>query len=146
MQPESDDGRELHGGRRPKSGVVLFTTDFGLRRIKKEMHSWDVSLRDFFKSCIALRKAYPALRRGEFLTLFAQDQRYAYMRRLGGETLVVALNNGPRTWQMDINLGESSFSGLQSHTLLGAGQAHIQGSRITGMTLAPRSGNVLRLA
>jgi cyclomaltodextrinase len=107
---------------------------------------WDASLHDFFKSCIALRKTYPALRYGEFLTLFAQDQVYAYMRRIGNEILIVALNNGPGSWQMDISLGESSFSGLHSHTLLGTGQAQIEGSRITGMTVAPRSGSVLRLA
>jgi cyclomaltodextrinase / maltogenic alpha-amylase / neopullulanase len=111
-----------------------------------EMQSWDTSLLDYFKSCIALRKAYPALRRGEFLTLFAQDQAYAYIRRLGEETLIIALNNGSGYWQIDIPLGEFSFSGRQLTTLLGTGQAQIVRNRLTGLTLTPRSGSVLRLA
>ena len=93
-----------------------------------------------------MRITYPALRRGEFLTLFAQDQVYAYMRRLGDEMLVVALNNRPGPWQMDIPLGETTYSGFNVNTLLGGGQAQIEGSRITGITLAPRSGSVFRLA
>jgi cyclomaltodextrinase len=53
---------------------------------------WDSSLREYVKGCIALRHAHPALRRGEYTTLHASDEVYAFGRRLQNETLIVAFN------------------------------------------------------
>jgi cyclomaltodextrinase len=106
---------------------------------------WDTSLHDYFKACIALRKTYPALREGEFRTLFARDQTYAFMRHLGAETLVVVLNNGQNAWSLDIPLEENLPQKTKIQTLLGQGNPQIDANCIIGLKLPGRSGIVLRV-
>ena len=55
---------------------------------------WDHDLRADFKRFIALRKAHPALRSGDFVTLYAKDLAYAFARASAEETVVVAFNAG----------------------------------------------------
>ncbi len=64
--------------------------------------AWDQDLREYVQRCIALRKAHPALRRGDFEHLFAGRGIVAYGRRLGPETLVVALNSGCQPVTVDL--------------------------------------------
>jgi cyclomaltodextrinase len=54
---------------------------------------WDTALLDYVKSCTALRRAHPALRRGAFRTLYARDGAYSYGRRLHDQTVIVVINN-----------------------------------------------------
>ena len=56
--------------------------------------TWDTDLLHEFQRLIALRRARPALRRGSFRFLHAQDDVIAYVRQLGDETVVVAINAG----------------------------------------------------
>ncbi|MEJ2753984.1 MAG: alpha-amylase family glycosyl hydrolase [Chloroflexota bacterium] len=55
---------------------------------------WDHELRADFRRYIALRKAHPVLRSGDFVTLYAKDLAYAYARTSDEETVVVAFNVG----------------------------------------------------
>ena len=55
---------------------------------------WDHALRADFKRYIALRKAHPALRSGDFVTLHAKDLLYAFARQSAEETVLIALNAG----------------------------------------------------
>ena len=55
---------------------------------------WDHELRADFKRYIALRKAHPVLRSGDFVTLYAKDLAYAFARTSTEETVVVAFNAG----------------------------------------------------
>ena len=66
---------------------------------------WDHDLRAFVQKCIALRRAYPALRRGSYHRLYAHDGVYVFARRLGGEQLVIALNASSATRTIDVPLG-----------------------------------------
>ena len=54
--------------------------------------TWDTDLLHEFQRLIALRRPRPALRRGSFRFLHAQDEVIAYVRQLGDETVVVAIN------------------------------------------------------
>lgn len=55
---------------------------------------WDQSLLEFYRLAISLRKAYPALRTGDFAFLYAEGQVIAYRRRLGEQEIIVAFNAG----------------------------------------------------
>jgi neopullulanase len=59
-----------------------------------ESERWSTDVRDFFKKAIGLRQAYPALRQGQFSTLYAQGSLYAIARYLPGECLVIIFNIG----------------------------------------------------
>jgi neopullulanase len=72
--------------------------------------SWDHELLSYIKRCTALRQAHPALRTGEFLSVYAQDQVYVYMRRLAHDQLLVILNNG----EEDISIPMPSIPQLPS--------------------------------
>jgi cyclomaltodextrinase / maltogenic alpha-amylase / neopullulanase len=63
---------------------------------------WDQGLRGYVKRCIALRKAYPALRRGDLTKLFAGQGVVVYGRRLGSETLLSFLNSSHAPALLDL--------------------------------------------
>ena len=64
--------------------------------------SWNQELRTWVKTLIALRKRSPALRRGDFIQLFAEDGLYAFARTLGTEQVVVVLNGTGRTRHVEV--------------------------------------------
>nr|HID15134.1 alpha-amylase [Anaerolineae bacterium] len=104
---------------------------------------WNIKLRDFVKQCIALRKAYPALRRGDYISLYAEGKVYAYLRRLDDDRLVVVLNNDASTYRLDIPVSAHLPDGTRLRDLIGGGEASVVAGRLTGLTLPPRSGAVL---
>ncbi|PZV04148.1 MAG: alpha-amylase [Leptolyngbya sp.] len=55
---------------------------------------WDQDLLDYHRQLIALRHAHPALRVGDYKTLYAEGDVYILARSLPTETLVVAVNAG----------------------------------------------------
>jgi cyclomaltodextrinase / maltogenic alpha-amylase / neopullulanase len=57
-----------------------------------EESAWNRDLREYYKGCIALRKAHPSLRRGGFRLLHSGEDVYAFERSFEGESLAVALN------------------------------------------------------
>lgn len=55
---------------------------------------WDQDLLNFHRQLIALRHAHPALRTGDYKTLYAEGDVYVLTRSLPTETIVVAVNAG----------------------------------------------------
>ncbi|HQJ50309.1 MAG TPA: DUF3459 domain-containing protein, partial [Anaerolineae bacterium] len=104
---------------------------------------WNRDLRDYFKRCIALRKSHPALRRGEFRTLLAQNDLYCFGRRLDGETVVCALNTGAGPRPLDIPVEGYLPARTVLHGVWDEGEARVRAGRLSGLTLPPRSGVVL---
>jgi len=106
---------------------------------------WDHDLLAFFRRAIALRHQHPALRRGRYLRLRADDQHsvYAFARQGEGETLVVVLNNGPAGYDLDVPVQDLFANGAALHNLWEGGRAQVAAGRITNATLPPRSGAVL---
>lgn len=54
---------------------------------------WNQPIRHTVKQFLALRRAHPALRRGEFKVAYAEDRVFAFYRVLGEERVLVVLNN-----------------------------------------------------
>jgi neopullulanase len=63
---------------------------------------WDNDLRSFYRSAIALRKAYPALRTGDFHFVYAREQVVVYSRRLGNQEALVFFNAGMQPVTVEI--------------------------------------------
>jgi len=108
---------------------------------------WDADLRDFVKRCIAIRKAHPALRRGEYLRLHADATRgvYAFLRRLDAEALVVVLNNGDTSYPVEVPLHGYLPDGAVLRDLLNGGEYRVTNDHLDGPALPPRSGMVCRM-
>jgi cyclomaltodextrinase len=106
---------------------------------------WDASLLAFFRRTIALRHEHPALRRGRYLRLHADERRgvYAFARQGEEETLVVVLNNGPVSYDLDVPVRRLFADGAALHDLWAGGRGRVDEGHITGLTLPPRAGAVL---
>jgi cyclomaltodextrinase len=105
---------------------------------------WDHDLLDWFRRAIALRQAHPVLRRGGFQRLLADDVAGVYgFARQGEETLVVILNNGPSSWNVDMPAPGLYADGATLHDLWGDAKARVSHGTITGATLPARSAAVL---
>lgn len=103
---------------------------------------WSATLRDFVKRCIALRHKYSALRRGEYKRLHAEDSVYAFGRRLGDETLVVAINVARYTRTPEINAAGYLLDGANLRDVLTGAVAKVNNGVLTEVKLPPRSGAV----
>ena len=104
---------------------------------------WDIELRDFFKCCTRLRKDHPALRRGEFSTLYAEDQILAYIRKLDQEMLIVVINTGISDYTLDIPATGYLPQGLRLQNILDKGEAVVRDGKIQGLTIPARNGAIL---
>jgi len=125
----------LEGGKDPDSR----------RAFPWDQQRWNAGLRDYVKRCVALRKAHPALRRGEYKSLFAQGEVYAVGRRLAGKTLVCVFNRGARPLELDIAVRDYLKDGTLLQGLWNEGAAVVQGGRLSGLMVPSRSGVVLEV-
>ncbi len=67
---------------------------------------WNTGIHDYFKKSIALRNAHPALRTGEYVTLYANDGIYAVARHQGDDKLVAIFNTGQMPEEVAFSVGE----------------------------------------
>jgi len=104
---------------------------------------WNHGLRDYLRRCIALRKAHPALRRGDFRRLYAQGNVYAFARQLGQETLIGVLNVGREPWALDVPLNGLLPDRMMLEGVWGEGTATAAAGRLAGLAVPARSGLVL---
>jgi neopullulanase len=107
------------------------------------VETWDTHLLHEFQRLIALRRARVSLRRGSFRFLHAQDAVVAYLRQLGGDTIVVAINTSRSNRRVDLVLEGC----LPEGTLLGEAWSdrsiRLEQGMLRQLELRPRSGVVL---
>jgi glycosidase len=106
---------------------------------------WDIDLRETFKKYVALRKAHPALRRGTFITLHADNRHniYAFLRQHAIEKIAVILNNGGEPYPVHVPVKGRLPEGTDLADLLGRGHYAVTGGYIVGEAMPPRTGLVL---
>src|SRR5579872_488129 len=110
----------------------------------------DTSVLSFYTKLAHLRKQYPVLRTGNFVTLLTGDTQqastatntYAFARTLGSAAAVVALNNGPsaNTASIPVNGLFSDGTVLQDAI---SGATYTVASGNINVTLAARTGLLL---
>ncbi len=103
---------------------------------------WDHGLLADFKRYIALRKAHPALRRGNYIALHVRGASYACARQLEGETVVAVFNAGDKPDTVKLNLkalglAEAEFVEAWSDERFVAAQGQLE------LTVAPLSARIL---
>ena len=102
--------------------------------------NWDQGLRQWIKLLVSLRKRTPALRRGEFVRLLAEDGIYAFARSLGEQNILIALNASAQEHRIEIpcsTLGWADGRVLQS--LVDGQKFGVTGGNLP-LTLPPWSG------
>jgi neopullulanase len=106
-------------------------------------HHWDQELRKYVQRCITLRQAHPALRRGDLTWLFVGHGVVAYGRRLGSETLLVALNNSHQPVTLSLPVEGYIDDGTVFHDTWDRTTTKVAHGRIEGICIPARSGMVL---
>jgi len=106
---------------------------------------WNKGLLEYTRRCIALRQEHPALRRGEFRTLFAHGEVYVFGRRLDDDVLIGVLNTGTQPWRLDVPASGYLAEGTALQGVWGEGMARIENGHLSGPTVAGRSGLVLQV-
>jgi len=101
---------------------------------------------EWYHTLAGLRRDHPALVTGEFRTLVAEGPVYAYARRDGSDTFVVAMNVSDREAEVAVPL--AALGGLADGVVLrdmaggGLGDVTVAGGELA-LKLAPISGTVL---
>jgi glycosidase len=105
--------------------------------------AWDREALAYHRELIALRRAYPALRRGTYHRLYADEHVYAFARRLGKNVMVVAVNSGQtaQTIALPVEAFFAEGAGLQA--VYGAGGGQVTKGMMT-LTVPARDGVVLK--
>jgi len=106
---------------------------------------WNHDLRDHVRRCIALRRAHPALRRGDFRWLFARNDVLAYGRRLGSETLLVLLNASRYPVTVEVPVAGYLADGRRLGEVWGDQVVVVKGGHSEAVRVAARAGTVLQL-
>jgi cyclomaltodextrinase / maltogenic alpha-amylase / neopullulanase len=104
---------------------------------------WDGDLRLFYQKCIQMRKSHPALRTGEFNTLYAQGEVMAYQRILGEDEVVVVINRSAATVHLSLEISGALAKNISLKNILDGSQAQVSLGVINDLTLAPKSGVAL---
>jgi cyclomaltodextrinase / maltogenic alpha-amylase / neopullulanase len=107
---------------------------------------WDLDALAVHKALIALRRSQPALRVGQYTSLYADPDIYAFARSLDGSTLITAVNVAEVSRRFEIPLGEHLPAQPAAATTLfatgGSPIAELTPGTLT-LTLPARSGAVV---
>jgi len=106
---------------------------------------WNDELHAWIKSLVFLRKHKPALRRGDYQRVLADDRRhcYAFARTLGDEIVLVVLNASPTRRHISLPVASLGLiDGQPLRSLLGV-REHTVSSGHINVDLLPWSGMML---
>jgi glycosidase len=110
----------------------------------------DTSVESYYKTLAHLRKQYPVLRDGSFVTLLTGDTQesntapntYAYGRVLNSQAAIIAMNNGSASNSASIPVNGLFTDGTQLQDAISGANYSVSGGNVA-ITLAARSGVVL---
>jgi glycosidase len=120
------------------------------RRAFPPESEWDKTTLDYHRQSIDLRHTYPALRIGNYRTLFAEGGVYAFARQLGNEVAIVAVNVSTKTEQISFEVELEGSPNLPDRVVYGSGNILSWGNRettsiqpILSLSVPGRSGLIL---
>ena len=101
---------------------------------------WNLEMRAWVKTLIALRKRIPCLRRGDFKQLLAEDGLYAFARTLGEDKVVMVLNATSRLRKVEIPCATLGWGdGRINQNLISNEKITINSGKVS-LNLSPWSG------
>jgi cyclomaltodextrinase / maltogenic alpha-amylase / neopullulanase len=134
----------------PGAPNIYYGTEIGLngghdpdcrRAFPWDERQWDRDLYNFSKRAIALRHAHPALRRGQFETLYSNDDIYAFARRLDDDRLAVIFNAGAEATEVTLDVYNLLPDGILTD-VWGGLPGRVSKEKLRGFVVPPRSAAV----
>jgi neopullulanase len=109
-----------------------------------DWRGWDEDLRKDFKSYIHLRRQNAALRTGDFEPLYAQRRYLAFVRHLEDEKMLVLINAGDQTWELNLPVSDYFADGNRLENLLGGEEIAVDAGYLRNFKLSPWEGAVFK--
>jgi cyclomaltodextrinase len=103
---------------------------------------WNMTTLAYYKALIALRHAHPALRRGRYVRLYADQHSYAYGRQLGDDRLIVAVNASDQPQPVTLPVKALFPDSTRLEAVFGTASATVENGQIK-VTIPARDGLVL---
>ena len=113
----------------------------GRPRLQADEVAFDHDLHDFYRTLITIRQASPALRRGDYRTLRADDDRrlFAFARQTEDDAAIVVLNADDLMQVAELDVPAGTWSDALS------GERHVTADGRLSLTVPPLWAAVLRL-
>jgi glycosidase len=138
----------------PGAPAVYYGDEIGLeggadpdsrRAFSWEESAWDADLRSSIQGLIRARSQTPALRRGDMVPLFADDDRRwcAFVRRSEGHAAVVVANASSDSQSFDLSLSEAGWRPETAVTDVISGVRYPVARGRTRISLGPWGGLIL---
>jgi cyclomaltodextrinase len=133
---------------------IYYGDEVGLRGAKdpddRRTFPWDwetnpgrKAIHDFYRSMIAIRRAYPALRTGGFRTVLAEGRTYSFLREDDVNRIVVVMNADALPRNVELALGAFGFAdGASFKDEIGGATYKVSGGTLK-IALDPLKGAVL---
>jgi cyclomaltodextrinase len=133
---------------------VYYGDEVGLRGAKdpddRRTFPWDwetnpgrKAIHDFYRSAIAIRHKYAALRTGDFRTVLTDGRVYSYLREDDANRIVVVLNGDAVAREVELNLKDFDFAdGAAFKDEIGGATHRIAGG-VLKIALEPLKGAIL---
>lgn len=83
-----------------------------------DANEWQGDLRLWVQELVGLRKKFPAMRRGEYIRLLAEEKGYAFARKLGAEKIIVAMNPTENAESLRVPVSDLLKDGDELRSLL----------------------------
>ena len=104
------------------------------------------------REMLSLRRQHSALREGELIHIFGNDQVLAYVRQYAGgsagasEQLLMVMNNADQSRTVELNIADTPIARTRSiTTLMGNGDARVMNGSTLRVSVAPRSMGIYQL-
>jgi glycosidase len=104
------------------------------------------------RNMLSLRRQHPALRTGELIHIFGDDQVLAFVRQYAGgsagpsEQVLMVMNNADQSRTVELNLADTPLARTRSSTTLtGSGDAEVMNGSTLRVSVAPRSMSIYQL-
>jgi len=118
--------------------------EFSRKSFPWDKSQWDHDLREFIKTCIRIRRNYTALRRGDFIKIFAEGNVLSYLRQTNQEKLLILINVGNTSVQGKIPLNSYFDDGTRFIDILGLRNKYIVKENYLRLDIPSRTGLILK--
>ena len=105
-----------------------------------EPSKWNAELRRFVQELISVRRTHPALRRGDYRSVYSDRGIHAFRRRIDGESILIALNAAgmAQTVRVDVSTERRS----EPKPIFGRAEIEVHGDQIQ-LRLPARAGAMI---
>ena len=108
--------------------------------------SWNHEIRNAVKTYAHIRQENPVLRTGDYVPIFAEDRRLAFIRHLEGQTMIVAINAGEDNWDLNVPVEDFLNEGVVLKDLINQHSGVIEEGHLRKVSIPAWEGAVFKPA